>query len=136
MPELPEVETVRRGLDRHLVGWRVERVEVGRLRTVRRTSAEALIEGLSGVTFTGTTRRGKYLLCQLDSGEQLMIHLRMTGRVLLSETGAKAPAPTHVVLPLTGDPGPPGAPGAPGVPGKELWFVDPRTFGEMVVFDP
>ena len=124
MPELPEVETVRRGLDQHLIGRQVERVEVGRLRTVRRTSAEALIDGLSGVTFTGTSRRGKYLLVHLDSGEQLMIHLRMSGRVLLSDPGAVRPPHTHVVLHLSGE------------PAKELWFVDPRTFGEMVVFDP
>lgn len=124
MPELPEVETVRRGLDQHLIGRQVERVEVGRLRTVRRTSAEALIDGLSGVTFTGTSRRGKYLLVHLDSGEQLMIHLRMSGRVLLSEPSAVRPPHTHVVLHLSGE------------PAKELWFVDPRTFGEMVVFDP
>ncbi len=124
MPELPEVETVRRGLDQHLIGRQVERVEVGRLRTVRRTSAAALIDGLSGVTFTGTSRRGKYLLVYLDSGDQLMIHLRMSGRVLLSEPGAVRPPHTHVVLHLSGE------------PAKELWFVDPRTFGEMVVFDP
>ena len=53
MPELPEVETVRRGLDRFVVGRRVDRVEVGRERTVRRTSRQALIDGLTGTTITG-----------------------------------------------------------------------------------
>ena len=47
MPELPEVETVRRGIERMAVGRRIARVEVGRERTVRRTSREALIDGLS-----------------------------------------------------------------------------------------
>ncbi len=122
MPELPEVETVRRGLDRHVTGRRVVDVEVGRLRTVRRTSAEALAAGLRGATITGVERRGKYLLARLDTGETLMIHLRMSGRVLLSPPGAPRPAHTHVVLHLDS--------------GQELWFVDPRTFGEMVVFDP
>jgi formamidopyrimidine-DNA glycosylase len=124
VPELPEVETVRRGLDRFLVGRTVDSVDVGRRRTVRRTSAEALIDGLSGVTFTGTSRRGKYLLCSLDSGDELMIHLRMSGRVLMAAPGDQRPPHTHVVLHLAGQ------------PGAELWFVDPRTFGEMVVFDP
>jgi formamidopyrimidine-DNA glycosylase len=109
------------------VGRRIARVEVGRERTVRRTSREALIDGLSGTTITHAGRRGKYLLCSLDSGEQMMIHLRMSGRVLIAESGAKRLPHTHVVLHLE----------ALGEePPCELWFVDPRTFGEVVVFDP
>ena len=73
MPELPEVETVRRGLDVHLVGRRIERVEVGRERTVRRTSRQAVIDGLTGTTIVETRRRGKYLLLGLDSGDDVMI---------------------------------------------------------------
>lgn len=122
MPELPEVETVRRGLERHLVGRRIDAVEVGRERTVRRTSREALIHGLSGTVVDSARRRGKYLICGLDSGEELMIHLRMSGQVLVSPAESKRPAHTHVVLHLDD--------------GNELWFVDPRTFGEVVVFDP
>lgn len=122
MPELPEVETVRRGLDRHLVGRRIDAVEVGRERTVRRTSREALIHGLTGTVVEAAGRRGKYLLCSLDSGDELMIHLRMSGQVLVSPAGASRPAHTHVALHLDD--------------GHELWFVDPRTFGEVVVFDP
>ena len=127
MPELPEVETVRRGIERMAVGLRIAQVEVGRERTVRRTSREALIDGLSGTTITHAGRRGKYLLCSLDSGEQMMIHLRMSGRVLIAESGAQRLPHTHVVLHLE----------ALGTqPPCELWFVDPRTFGEVVVFDP
>ena len=68
MPELPEVEVVRRGLVDHVVGRRIVRVEVGRPRTVRRTSAEAVIAGLTGTTMTAAGRRGKYLVAPLDSG--------------------------------------------------------------------
>ena len=127
MPELPEVETVRRGLDRHVVGRRVGRVEVGRERTVRRTSPEALIHGLTGTVIEAANRRGKYLLLPLDSGDELMIHLRMSGQVLVAAAGAERPPHTHVVAHLDAD-----ARGAR----HELWFVDPRTFGEVVVFDP
>ncbi len=127
MPELPEVETVRRGIAEHVVGRRIERVEVGRERTVRRTSREALIHGLSGVCITEANRHGKYLLCSLDSGESLMIHLRMSGRILVVPHGSKRPPHTHVVLHLS--------PNATHE-AQELWFVDPRTFGEVVVFDP
>jgi formamidopyrimidine-DNA glycosylase len=121
MPELPEVETVRRGLQRLVVGRRIEGVEVGRQRTVRRTSSQALIDGLTGSTLVAAGRRGKYLLCPLDSGDVLMVHLRMTGQLLLVEPGAERPLHTHVVLHLGDD---------------DLLFVDPRTFGEMVVYDP
>jgi formamidopyrimidine-DNA glycosylase len=57
-----------------------------------------------------------------------MVHLRMTGQLLLAEPGTLRPPHTHVVVHL--------APLAPGTDGHELWFVDPRTFGEVVVFDP
>ncbi|CAN5432834.1 DNA-formamidopyrimidine glycosylase [soil metagenome] len=127
MPELPEVETVRRGLERLVVGRRIERVAVGRERSVRRTSREALIAGLTGTTVVAADRRGKYLLCPLDSGDVVMIHLRMSGQVLVAAPGAARPSHTHVVAHLGATPtGPP----------AELWFVDPRTFGEVVVFDP
>jgi len=122
MPALPEVETVRRGLQRYLVGRRIERVEVGRERSVRRTSREAVIAGLSDTVVEAADRRGKYLLLPLDSGDTCMIHLRMSGQVLLAAAGAQRPAHTHVVLHLDD--------------GNEAWFVDPRTFGEVVVFDP
>jgi formamidopyrimidine-DNA glycosylase len=122
MPELPEVETVRRGLEQHLVGRRITRVEVGRERVVRRTSPEALIAGLTDTTVVSADRRGKYLLLGLDSGDVLMIHLRMSGQVLLAVGGSPRPPHTHVVLHLDD--------------GSEAWFVDPRTFGETVVFDP
>ena len=126
MPELPEVETVRRGLQQSVVGRKVLKVEVGRERTVRRTSREALIDGLTGVKIISATRRGKYLLCDLDSGQKLMMHLRMSGRLIIADPGAARPPHTHVVMHLAN---------AETIE-SELWFVDPRTFGEVVVFDP
>jgi formamidopyrimidine-DNA glycosylase len=124
VPELPEVETVRRGLQAQVVGRRITKVEVGRERSVRRTSREAVINGLTGATIVRVDRRGKYLLCPLDTGDELMMHLRMSGRLLVAAAGTPRPPHTHVVMHLDGD------------PAQELWFVDPRTFGEVVVFDP
>ena len=124
MPELPEVETVRRGLEVQVMGRRITRVEVGRERSVRRTSRQAVIDGLTGATILGVNRRGKYLLCPLDTGDELMMHLRMSGRLLVADAGTARPPHTHVVMHLAGE------------PAQELWFVDPRTFGEVVVFDP
>jgi formamidopyrimidine-DNA glycosylase len=124
VPELPEVETVRRGLARRVVGRTIEHVEVGRERSVRRTSAQQVIDGLRGATVLEADRRGKYLLLPLDTGDTLMVHLRMSGQLLLAPAGAPRPAHTHVAMALSGQ------------PAEELWFVDPRTFGEVVVFDP
>ena len=123
VPELPEVETVRRGL---AAGGRAhDRAGRGRPpRTVRRTSAQEVVDGLTGATVLAAGRRGKYLLLPLDTGDTMMIHLRMSGQLLLAAGGAGAPPHTHVVLTL--DRRRP----------QELWFVDPRTFGEVVVFDP
>ncbi len=126
MPELPEVETVRRGLLDAFVGRRIERVEVGRERTVRRTSPEELIARLTNRRATDARRRGKYLLFDLDSGDELMIHLRMSGQVLIASPEDERPAHCHVVLTLE----------ETNLPRAELRFVDPRTFGEVIAYDP
>ena len=126
MPELPEVETVRRGIERRAVGRVIERVEVFRERTVRRQGREAVIDGLTGTRLIAARRHGKYLLCDLDSGGVLMMHLRMSGRVLVVDAASARPPHTHVVMHLSPDQN-----GAR----HEMWFVDPRTFGEVVVFD-
>ncbi len=122
MPELPEVETVRRGLEQHFVGRRITKVEVGRERSVRRTSREEVIARLTNVHALEAQRRGKYLLCPLSSGDVVMIHLRMSGQVLIDTAGSLRPPHSHVVMTLDD--------------GNELRFIDPRTFGEVVVFDP
>jgi formamidopyrimidine-DNA glycosylase len=129
VPELPEVETVRRGLSSRVAGRLVTDVEVGRERTVRRTSRDAVVNGLRGTRFTSFDRRGKYLVGSLDSGDAVMIHLRMSGQLLLVDPGLPRSPHSHVVLTLG-----PASPGETAT--EELRFVDPRTFGEVVVFDP
>ncbi len=121
MPELPEVETVRRGLEEVLPGRRASRVEVTGRRTVRRQSPSELVSRLQRRRFRRPDRRGKYLALGLDSGDVLVIHLRMSGQLLyLPEPSAGARLPhTHVVVGLDD--------------GSELRFVDPRTFGEWFV---
>jgi len=123
VPELPEVETVRRGLESHVVGRVIESVEIGRERSVRRVGRETVAHLLTGARVLDARRRGKYLLCSLDTdGERavMMVHLRMSGRLLLAPVGEPRPAHAHVVLRLSGA-------------HEELRFVDPRTFGEVVV---
>ncbi|MEJ7724792.1 MAG: bifunctional DNA-formamidopyrimidine glycosylase/DNA-(apurinic or apyrimidinic site) lyase [Ilumatobacteraceae bacterium] len=124
MPELPEVETVRRGLVDTIVGRRIDGVAVTGMRTVRRTSAEAVYDGLMGTTPVAVRRRGKYLTVELDSGYHVMIHLRMSGQLLWVPADADEPVHTHVAVTFGGK------------PARRLLFVDPRTFGEVVVYDP
>ena len=97
VPELPEVETIRLGLAAHIVGRRIEHVEVLHPRAVRRQAGGAvdLIARLRGLTITDVRRRGKYLWLNVGSGEKLtddgwavVIHLGMSGQLLIAEPGA------------------------------------------------
>jgi formamidopyrimidine-DNA glycosylase len=121
VPELPEVETMRRDLDREVVGKKIKTVEATGLRSIRRhKNKKEFIAKLEGRKITGIQRRGKYLLLKLDGGEVLVIHLGMSGQLLRAK-GPKEPMAkhTHVVLTFT--------------QGGQLRYVDPRTFGELFV---
>src|ERR1700729_614387 len=105
MPELPEVETVRRGLAPTMVGARIERVELRRP-DLRFPFPERFVERLTGRTILALRRRAKYLLGELDSGETLVMHLGMSGSFRIEEdlvgdfhhARSKAPAHDHVTL--------------------------------------
>ena len=122
MPELPEVETVRRGLAQGVAGRTVDRVEVHHPRAVRRHAAGADdFRGLlAGRTLLEPARRGKYLWLPLDSGDALTAHLGMSGQLLV--VPADKPDETHLRARLTF-----------GDAGRELRFVDQRTFGGLAV---
>jgi formamidopyrimidine-DNA glycosylase len=119
VPELPEVETIRRELERDSVGKRIKSVEVHGTRTVRRQTKKQFIARLEGAKVTSVGREGKYLIVGLDTPDILVIHLRMSGQLL--RVAAKDPVEkhTHVIITYT--------------QGGQLRFVDPRTFGEMFV---
>ena len=120
MPELPEVEVVRRGLEREVAGRTVTAVAVTGARTVRRQAPGALVDRLRGATLGPAGRIGKFLLVPLDGGaDTLVIHLRMSGQLLLTAPEWPLARHTHAVLRLSD--------------GRELRFVDPRTFGELFV---
>src|ERR671919_57849 len=121
MPELPEVEVVRRDLEREIVGRKIKAVEADGMRSIRRHhNRKQFANRLVGHKITGVERRGKYILCRLDGGDVLVIHLGMSGQLLRTKTGRVATTKhTHVVITFT--------------QGGQLRFVDPRTFGEMFV---
>jgi formamidopyrimidine-DNA glycosylase len=82
MPELPEVEVLRRDLERDITGRHIKIVEVETPRSVRRhKNKKEFIDRLEGKKVVGVDRRGKYLLCRLDGGEVLVIHLGMSGQL-------------------------------------------------------
>ena len=115
MPELPEVETIRRQLAPSLEGRRLARIEVLDPRWCDPAPPEAIADALSGREIERTGRRGKYLILSLEDDVHLVMHLRMTGNLLLAEQGAEEPA--HLRARMTLD------------NGEKLLFVDVRRFG-------
>src|SRR3954464_15477750 len=125
MPELPEVETLKRDLEKEVVGKRIKQVDVSGMRSIRRHPNKKHFAGkLEGRKITGIARRGKYLIVKLEGGDVLVIHLGMSGQLLRSKGAAKEKLDkhTHVIITFTQS-------------GK-LRFVDPRTFGELFVTTP
>ena len=120
MPELPEVEVVRRGLDEHVVGRRIVDVTVLHPRAVRRQAggADEFVARLRGRVVTAVERRGKFLWLTLDSDEAVVCHLGMSGQMLVRTDDE---APTHLRIAFGLD------------DGQTLQFVDQRTFGGLLV---
>ena len=87
MPELPEVETIRAGPEPHVVGRTFEHVEIDDARLTRPHDPVETAAELSGETVSALERRGKYLVVRFESGRVLLIHLRMTGSLLLLRDG-------------------------------------------------
>jgi len=117
MPELPEVETVCRTMQQALPGRSIERVETSDKR-LREPLARARLSSLCGERFTGVRRRAKYLLLDLESGTTLLIHLGMSGNLLLRDPGEKH---DHVIFYLDSE--------------RPLVFNDPRRFGMVMVLE-
>lgn len=129
MPELPEVEVVRRGLERHVTGCTVIAAEVHSARSVRRHDAgpEDFCARLAGSRLGTARRRGKYLWVPLDrDDEALFAHLGMSGQLLVRP--GQTPAERHLRVRLALD-------ASPGVGGsrRDLRFVDQRTFGGLAL---
>jgi formamidopyrimidine-DNA glycosylase len=125
MPELPEVETVRRQIESEIVGRTIKRAEVLDERWSRPEPPRAVEAALAGRRIESVGRRGKYLVVSLDDGSALVMHLRMTGNLLLRPHGAGAfgddPELRYLRARLTLD------------DRHELWFTDVRRFGQGVV---
>ncbi|MGH2720490.1 MAG: bifunctional DNA-formamidopyrimidine glycosylase/DNA-(apurinic or apyrimidinic site) lyase [Actinomycetota bacterium] len=124
MPELPEVEIIRRDLDKEVVGRKIRFAEVrstrNAMRVIRHHGRRKEFEDrLTGARIEGVSRRGKYLMIELSGGNVLLVHLGMSGQLLLVKATAEFENHTHVSLRLTGS--------------VDLRYVDPRAFGALFV---
>jgi formamidopyrimidine-DNA glycosylase len=118
MPELPEVETIARGLARRVSGDVVESVWLGRKPEPLKSSAREIAAALEHSRILGVRRMGKHIVFDLESA-QWVVHLGMTGRLQVCEPQAEILKHTHAILRLAS--------------GRELRFVDPRRFGRLSV---
>ena len=117
MPELPEVETIKNELLPHIVGRRISGVTLSWDGIVRQPSAEEFRSYLIGRTIVGLARRGKYLIFNLNSDESLIVHLRMTGSLLLKPALAESERFIRAIIYLDN--------------GTGLYFRDSRKLGRM-----
>jgi formamidopyrimidine-DNA glycosylase len=117
MPELPEVETIKNELMPHVIGRRVAGVTLDWEGIVKQSSPEDFCARLIGQGVTWISRRGKYLIFSLDSGEALIIHLKMSGSLLLNHASDNPDKFIRAILHLDNN--------------YQLRFRDPRKFGAM-----
>ena len=123
MPELPEVESVRRQLEPALVGRRFERVRIDDPRLVRPYEPAEVAAELEGERVAAVERRGKYLVVRFESGRALLIHLRMTGS-LLSAPSESLPDDPHRRAVVNLD------------DGSDVAYRDVRRFGTWLLLEP
>lgn len=121
MPELPEVETIARGLAPLLAGRRVAGLDVLDARAFP-GDPEAFRREFTGLAFTGAGRRGKVLILEMEEGSRIAFHLRMTGRLSVARPEGEPPRHLRLLIPLDD--------------GRALHFQDMRRFGSCRAFGP
>jgi len=119
MPELPEVETVKRTLERYLLGRKIENVHVYYSRILANITVEELKKKLINQTIIAMNRRGKWLIFEMDDYD-LVSHLRMEGKYFFKNSDDEITRHEHVIFTLDN--------------GKELRYQDTRKFGRMYLF--
>jgi len=128
MPELPEVETIARGLDKRVAGEAIQSVWLGSKPEPLKSSANEIIAALESKTISGVRRAGKHIVFDLASSNgspakntQWIVHLGMTGSLRVSAPDVPIEKHTHAILKLSS--------------GREVRFVDPRRFGRLSVIE-
>lgn len=121
MPELPEVEQVKKTLAPHVVGKKIKSVDVRLPRLIQYPLVEIFAQKLVGQKIESIERKGKYLRLNFGQNLYLLVHLRMTGALLAVNKAEAEPAYAKIKFELTGD--------------EDLWFTDIRTFGTLYLID-
>jgi formamidopyrimidine-DNA glycosylase len=122
VPELPEVETIRRGLEPFVVGRGIERAAIRDPRLTRPFDPDEVARQIQGERISGLDRRGKYLVFRFESGRVLLVHLRMTGNFRVTGNDAASRAHDRAVLRLDN--------------GSDIIYRDTRRFGTWVLVEP
>ncbi|RAS80749.1 bifunctional DNA-formamidopyrimidine glycosylase/DNA-(apurinic or apyrimidinic site) lyase [Priestia endophytica] len=117
MPEMPEVEIIRRILEPQIAGKKIETVEILHNQIIAHPDMETFTEILTGQTITNMSRKGKFLTIHFKSGDNLALHLRMTGRLLVMPKDTPVEKHTHLLIYLEG--------------GNQLRYIDVRRFGRF-----
>ena len=117
MPELPEIETIKGIIEPQVQGLTIENITVNRPEVIAYPAANAFCDLLTGQTISHMERRGKFLLFGLDSGDHIVLHLRMTGCLLFTPADHPKEKHTHIIFNLNND--------------MELRFSDMRRFGRF-----
>lgn len=117
MPEMPEVEQVRKSLAPHITGRKILQVEIDLPRLIQYPDADSFAARLKGAVLTEVGRRGKYLVLHTDTQQKLIVHLRMTGALLAQDSNLAAPPYAKIRFTLSD--------------GVTMWFTDIRTFGTL-----
>src|SRR6059058_1556848 len=122
MPELPEVETIARGLDKRVAGDVIESVWIGSKPEPLKSPAKQIAKVLEGARINKVKRVGKHIVVDLAPSGEWIVHLGMTGQMLVAAPDSELAKHTHLVAKLSS--------------GRELRFVDPRRFGRLSVHKP
>ena len=117
MPELPEVETIKRIVCPQLAGRTIETTEVRNAQVIAYPNSSCFSKAMSGQIISNMSRRGKFLTIQLENGDRLSLHLRMTGQLTVVPESEPIEKHTHLIFHLSG--------------GSQLRYIDTRRFGRF-----
>lgn len=117
MPELPEVETIKRIIEPQIKGQKILTVDVRNSQVIGYPESKVFSKALVGRTIEGMSRRGKFLSVDLDGGDRVYLHLRMTGQLLVTPKDFPLEKHTHLIVDLSG--------------GNQIRYIDVRRFGRF-----
>lgn len=117
MPELPEVETVKRMVEPHIIGRTINKVTLYKPKIISHPDADEFCRLITGKKIESINRRGKFILIYTDNSLKIILHLRMTGLLIVVPSDSPIKKHTHIIFHLTG--------------GLDLRFIDTRAFGRF-----